>query len=37
MENETQRPSGGEPERDTSWRWMVAIALVVGLFAWITR
>ena len=37
VENDKQSPLGGEPERDTSWRWMVAIAVVVGLFAWFTR
>lgn len=37
VENETQGQSGPEPERDTSWRWMVAIAGIVGLFAWFTR
>jgi hypothetical protein len=26
-----------EPERDTSWRWMIAIAVGIGLFAWWTR
>lgn len=37
VEQETSGDSGGEPERDTSWRWMVVIAVVVGLFAWFTR
>ena len=37
VENDTQGPSGTEPEHDTSWRWMVGIAVVVGLFAWFTR
>ena len=37
-EEKPSSPSGDdEPDRDTSWRWMVAIALVVGLFAWFTR
>jgi hypothetical protein len=25
------------PEQDTSWRWMIAIAVAIGLFAWFTR
>jgi hypothetical protein len=29
-------PGAGQ-ERDTSWRWMIGIAVVVGLFAWFTR
>ena len=37
VENDMQRPPKGEREHDTSWRWMVAIAVVIGLFAWITR
>ncbi len=37
VETETQGPGGPEPEVDTSWRWMVGIAVVVGLFAWFTR
>ena len=27
----------GDQERDTSWRWMVGIAVGVGLLAWFTR
>jgi hypothetical protein len=37
VENETNEPSGDGAEKDTSWRWMAAIAVVVGLFAWFTR
>ena len=37
VENDKQGPTGTQPQRDTSWRWMVAIAVVVGLFAWFTR
>ncbi len=37
VENETNSPAGETPEHDTSWRWMVGIAVVVGLFAWFTR
>lgn len=35
-EDKSGAPGAGE-ELDTSWRWMVAIAVVVGLFAWFTR
>lgn len=35
-ENKPNSPSE-DVERDTSWRWMVAIAVGVGLFAWFTR
>ena len=37
VENDMQGPPDAEPENDTSWRWMVAIAVVIGLFAWFTR
>ncbi len=37
LENDTNKPPDGEPEKGTSWRWMVSIAVVVGLFAWFTR
>lgn len=37
VENEIKSTSGTKPEPDTSWRWMVVIAVVIGLFAWFTR
>ncbi len=37
VENETQHGRGGDAEQDTSWRWMIGIAVVVGLLAWFTR
>lgn len=38
VENDRQRQVGGSrPEPDTSWRWMVVIAAVVGLLGWLTR
>ena len=37
VENETSGGGGEAPEQDTSWRWMIGIAVVVGLFAWFTR
>lgn len=37
VENDIKGSQGDEPEQDTSWRWMVGIAVVVGLFAWFTR
>lgn len=37
VENEKKGPMESVPEKDTSWRWMVGIAVVVGLFAWFTR
>jgi hypothetical protein len=27
----------GEPERDTSWRWMALVVAGIGLIAWVTR
>ena len=27
----------GEPERDTSWRWMGIAVALIGLLAWATR
>ena len=37
VENDTQHRPDGELEPDTSWRWMIGIAVVVGLLAWFTR
>ena len=37
VENDMQDPPDSEQEHDTSWRWMVVIAVVIGLFAWFTR
>lgn len=37
VENETQHRPEGDVEPDTSWRWMIGIAVVVGLLAWFTR
>ena len=37
VEENKPNASGDDLEHDTSWRWMVAIAVVVGLFAWFTR
>ena len=37
VENEREGAAEAEPEHDTSWRWMVVIAVVIGLFAWFTR
>lgn len=37
VENDPHQMSDAELERDTSWRWMAAIAAVVGLLAWLTR
>lgn len=37
VQNDPNEPSGDGIEKDTSWRWMVAIAVVVGVFAWLTR
>jgi len=37
VEKDPEHPPEPQRERDTSWRWMVAIAVVVGLFAWFTR
>jgi hypothetical protein len=37
VENDQRDPHSSEFEPDTSWRWMTAIAVVIGLFAWFTR
>ncbi len=37
VENERQQVPGEMPEKDTSWRWMVGIAVAIGLLAWFTR
>jgi hypothetical protein len=37
VESDPQSHAGSKNEPDRSWRWMVAIAVAVGLFAWITR
>jgi hypothetical protein len=37
VEVDKQDPSGDGDERDTSWRWMFGIAVVIGLLAWFTR
>ena len=37
VENDPHLRADGVPERDTSWRWMAAIAVAVGLLAWLTR
>jgi hypothetical protein len=37
LDSEPQRPEEPQPERDTSWRWMAAIVLVVAVLAWVTR
>lgn len=37
VENDRQPPPDEQPEPDTSWRWMVGIAVVIGIIAWFTR
>lgn len=37
VENDRQQGPGGDAEPDTSWRWMIGIAVAVGLLAWFTR
>lgn len=37
VDNDPQKPGSERPERDTSWRWMAAIVVVVAILAWITR
>lgn len=37
VESDPQRQTPPQDEADTSWRWMVAIAAGIGLFAWLTR
>lgn len=37
VETDPQQQGRPEPVKDTSWRWMLAIAVAVGLFAWFTR
>jgi hypothetical protein len=37
QDKQDRQLAGGEVEKDTSWRWMVAIGVVVGLVAWLTR
>ncbi len=35
VEDDMQNRRDAEP--DTSWRWMIGIAVAVGLLAWFTR
>jgi hypothetical protein len=37
VESDPQNHTGQKREPDRSWRWMVAIAVAVGIFAWLTR
>lgn len=37
VEDDMQNRRGGDAEPDTSWRWMIGIAVAVGLLAWFTR
>lgn len=37
VENDREQGPGGDTEPDTSWRWMIGIAVAVGLLAWFTR
>ena len=37
VENDQRNPAGSDFQPDTSWRWMLGIAVVIGLFAWFTR
>ncbi len=37
VENDPRVPRDDDAEPDRSWRWMVAIGVVIGLFAWVTR
>ena len=37
VEDDRHHPDNTELERDTSWRWMAASAVAVGVLAWLTR
>ncbi len=37
VENDPRNPRDSDQEHDRSWRWMAAVGVVIGLFAWFTR
>lgn len=37
VENDPRKPDQDDFEPDRSWRWMLAVGVAIGLFAWLTR
>lgn len=37
VESEREQSADEKVDKDTSWRWMIGIAVVIGLLAWFTR